>query len=131
MRATLTMLAPLLLAGCTAMDGADTTSREARALDRRLAERVAGEPQTCISQRQGVSLHAVDSRTIVYDDGRDIWVNRLEAACPGLRPGATLIVEPFGDRFCRNDRIRALEAGAAIPGPYCRLGSFTPYRARD
>jgi hypothetical protein len=120
--------AAALAAGCAATDGRETASRDREALERQLAGRVAGAPQACVTRREGESLRAIDRRTIVYDGGREIWVNRLEADCPGMRPDSILIVEPFGDRYCRLDRIRALDRGSAIPGPICPLGNWTPYR---
>lgn len=128
MRALILMV-PVLVAGCT-IAGDGQTGRERLALDRDLTERVAGPAEACVPQRQNQSLRAVDRRTIVYEDGRVLWVNRLEANCPSLRPDSILIVETFGDRYCRNDQIRALEAGSPIAGPICLLGSFTPYRRR-
>jgi hypothetical protein len=128
MRALILMV-PALVAGC-AMAGDGPAGRERTALDRDLAERVAGPAEACLPRRQNQSLRAVDRRTIVYDDGRILWVNRLEANCSGLRLDSILIVETFADRYCRNDRIRALEPGSPISGPACRLGSFTPYRRR-
>ncbi|MDP8995294.1 MAG: hypothetical protein M3N07_10020 [Pseudomonadota bacterium] len=121
------LILPLALAGCMAADDAlgDTAREE---LDRELAGRVAGAPQDCVPQVQAQSLRVVDSRTVVYRGLDAIWVNRLRAACPGLRPTSTLIVEPFGDRYCRGDRIRGIEPGGSIPGPICVLGAFTPYR---
>ena len=124
------LLMPLLvLGGCAAASEVEETS-ETRALSRQLAERVAGDPQECVPRLEGVSLHAVDGRTIVYDVPGTIWVNRVRDACPSLRPDVTLVVETFGDRYCRNDRVRALEPGTTIPGPICLLGDFTPYRVR-
>lgn len=124
----LILIAPALAAGCAA--AGEPGSRDRAAFDREIAERVAGPAEACVPQRQSQSLRAVDRRTIVYEDGRVLWVNRLEANCPSLRPDSVLIVETFGDRYCRNDHVRALEPGARIPGPICRLGSFTPYRRR-
>jgi len=121
------LLPLLLLAGCAAAGEVEDTS-ETRALARQLAARVAGEPRDCVPQIQGQSLVAADRRTIIYDTPGEIWVSRLAADCPGLRPDSTLLVETFGDRYCRNDRVRALERGSAMPGPICLLGSFTPYR---
>ncbi len=123
------LIAPALVAGC-AMAGDEPTSRDRAALARDIAGRVEGPAQACVLQRPNQSLHAVDRRTIVYGDGRTLWVNRLEADCAGLRPDSILIVETFADRYCRNDQLRALEPGASIPGPICRLGDFTPYRRR-
>ena len=95
------------------------------------AGRTAGEPQRCVPIiNSSDGLRAVDRRTVVYRSGDTNWVNRLEHDCPGLRPLATLIVEPIGNRYCRGDHVRALEAGGA-PRPVCVLGSFTPYRPRD
>ena len=126
----LRMLLPVLaLAGCASAGEVEDT-REQRALQRQLAERVAGEPESCVPRNQIQSLQAVDRRTIVYDTGRELWVSRLAADCPSLRPDSTLVVETFGDRYCRNDRVRALEPGSSIPGPICLLGEFTPYRTR-
>jgi hypothetical protein len=120
----------LMLAGCAASRVGDEETSESRALARQLAERSAGEPQDCAPRFEGQSLHAVDRRTIVYDAPGNLWVSRLEADCPSLRPDSMLVVETFGDRYCRNDLVRAVEHGSSIPGPYCRLGSFTPYRRR-
>jgi hypothetical protein len=129
MMKTAMWLAALALAGCASAGEMEETA-ESRALQRQLAERVAGEPENCVPQSQLQSLQPVDPRTIVYETGREIWVNRLPADCRSLRPGTTLIVEAQGDRYCRNDRVRALEPGSTVPGPICRLGSFTPYRRR-
>ena len=129
MKTSGSLILALALAGCTAPGEIEDT-REARALERQLATRVAGEPRECVPRFQGQALTAADRRTIVYETPRDIWVSRLAADCPGLRPFSTLIVETHGGRYCRNDRIRALEPGTTIPGPICLLGSFTPYRAR-
>ena len=126
---TLMFLIALAAAGCAASRPVGDTS-EARALDRQLAGRVAGEPRDCVPQRQDQPLHAVDRRTVIYDLPGEIWVSRLAADCPLLGPDSTIVVETFGDRYCRNDRIRALQPGTTIPGPICLLGDFTPYRAR-
>ena len=127
MRIALLLIAAAL-GGCAAAGPLE--DRERNALDRRLADLVAGEPRECVPQMQGSALTAVDRRTLVYDTVGTLWVTRLAADCPSLRPDSTIIVETYGDRYCRNDRIRALQPGTTIPGPICLLGSFTPYRAR-
>ncbi len=118
----------LALAGCAGRGSIE--ERERSGLERALAGRTAGAPQACVPRVQATNLNAVDSRTVTYDTGGTLYVSRLAAECPGLRPDSTLVVETFGDRYCANDRLRALEPGTTIPGPICRLGEFTPYRAR-
>ncbi len=93
-----------------------------------LAGRSAGPPEECVSASSVGSLVPRDSRTLVYRSGDTIWVNRLAADCPGLRPMSSLIVEAHGSSYCRGDRFRAAEPGSSIPGPACVLGSFTPWR---
>ena len=117
-------LLPLLLLApaCTA-----DSVREAD-LSRELAGRTAGAAQDCVPASPGANLVARDSRTLVYDRGDTLWVNRLGSACPGLHPTSTLIVDLHGSRYCRGDRFRTVEPGQSIPGPYCLLGAFTPYR---
>jgi hypothetical protein len=112
----------LLASACAA-----SSAREAD-LSRELAGHSAGRPETCV-RAFGANLTARDSMTIVHRQGDTIWVNRLRAACPGLRPTSLLILEPGeGSRYCRGDRFRAVETAGGIPGPYCVLGDFTPYR---
>jgi hypothetical protein len=122
-------LLPLLLlaAGCAAT-GTDATGRDQQALTEELEGRSAGAPQSCVPTRQAQSLQIVDRRTLVYRDFDTIYVNRLDADCPGMRPLTTLIVEAHGSQYCRGDRVRAVETQGGIPGPYCLLRDFVPYR---
>jgi hypothetical protein len=116
------LLPLLLLAACAAGPAPEAD------LSSELAGRSAGPPQDCVPASTGDSLVPRDSRTLVYRRGDTVWVNRLAAACPGLNPMSTLIVEVHGSNHCRGDPVRAVEAGQSIPGPICVLGSFTPYR---
>jgi hypothetical protein len=119
----------LVLAGCATTS--DSVAREEAALAAELQGYGAGEPQSCIPVHTGQSLQIVSADTLVLRTGGVIWVNRLEADCPGLRPLNQLIVEPsLSGRYCRNDRIRSLEPGSTISGAICPLGNFTPYRRR-
>jgi hypothetical protein len=117
----------LLIAGCAGPVAMGPT-REAEALQRDLAGRTAGAPTSCIPATGSQTLTIVDPRTLAYDQGRTIWVNRLGADCPGMRPMDTLIVELHGSQYCRGDHFRTTSTGNSIPGPICVLGDFTPYR---
>jgi hypothetical protein len=115
----------LILAGCAAVGPSAQPSRDFLAVT---AGRVAGETRTCIPNIGRSGLSAVDSRTLSYDGGSVLWLNRLPQDCPGLRPLSTLIVETIGTQYCRGDRFRANEPGSIIPGPSCVLSDFTAYR---
>ena len=117
----------VLVAGCAAT-GASTSAGEDLARD--LESRVAGPAESCVSADPPHNLTPIDARTLTYRDGPTLWVNRLEAACPGLRAYDRVLVESHGGRFCRGDHIRSLEPVGGIPGPVCFLGDFVPYRPR-
>ncbi len=122
------LLLLLCLSGCAA-GALPPEERQRAGLAQDLQGRAAGAPESCVSVFPSQALEIIDSRTLALRSGSTIWVNRLEAECPGLRPLDTLIVEVQGNRYCRRDRIRSLPRGTTIPGPLCFLGDFTPYRA--
>lgn len=123
------LIGALALAGC--MASAESRSADQSRAERELADalkdRVAGTPADCISISSTGGPQIVDARTLLYRQGRKVWRNDLEASCPGLDAGDTLIVEIHGSQLCRNDLFRVHEMGSSIPGPFCRMGKFTPY----
>ena len=123
---SLAMVPLLMLASCQPAAVGELAA--ANAFAKELAGRVAGPAQTCISDQPNQNLRTVDARTVAYDVGATVWVNRLQDACPALNPYNTLIVERSGGQICRGDRVRGLEPGATIPGPSCNLQDWVPYR---
>jgi hypothetical protein len=95
-----------------------------------IAGRIAGPPQSCISQFGSDHLYAIDPQTLAYGYGRTIYVNHLGAPCPGVEQSNILITESYGGMHCRGDRIRGSEPGAIIAGPVCILHDWVPYRTR-
>ena len=122
------LLLVFALAGCARSDVG--TAGDEDALARELAGRVAGEARACVSVTPQQNLRSIDSRTLAYERGSTLWVNRLRSDCPAVDPYNTLIVEGSAGQYCRGDRVRGLEPGATIPGPICILGDWTPYRRR-
>jgi len=93
-----------------------------------LAGRIAGKPVDCVDKSRLEGPQIIDAKTLIYhESGNRLWRNDLIGVCPGLQPMDTLIVDIYGTSLCRNDHFRALTPGLTIPGPYCRLGNFTPY----
>lgn len=91
--------------------------------------RIAGPPQTCISNNPAENLHVIDAQTIAYGYGRTVFINHLPGPCPALSEFNTIIVEAStGGEYCRGDRVRGREPGATIAGPSCNLGDWVPYR---
>jgi hypothetical protein len=122
----LALLAPFLLAGC-AQTG-DPDAAQSAAFARELTGYAAAAPQACVGTFPNQNLRVIDARTIAYGNGPTIYVNRLAGACPALSAYNTVIAEVHGGQYCRGDRVRGLEPGGIIPGPWCNLGDWTPYR---
>jgi hypothetical protein len=123
MRPLILIVAALVISSCTR-----PVQPPGGALAQELAGRVAGQPQSCVSASTGQNLRVVDSRTVATGFGRTIHVNHLPGECPGLAPLNTIIADVHGGQYCRGDHIRALEPGTIIPGPWCNLGDWVPYR---
>ena len=122
------LLLSLALAGCATTGPSDWQAREQAALDRELAGRTAGEPESCITAHTSLSLSATGTGKFIYREGRTIWINQPLHECRNVSRLDTLIIEMNGSRYCRGDRVRAVESGGSIPGPMCVLGEFVPYR---
>jgi hypothetical protein len=118
-------LALFPLAACAA--GASPDSGAA-GLERELAGYSAGEAKSCIPAGSQQNLVIENRSTVTARRGDTIWVNRLGHDCPGFEPLATLIVDVHGSQYCRGDQVRGLSSGSSIPGPFCVLGDFVPYR---
>ena len=118
----------LLLPALT-LGGAGEPTGAQKQLTKDLAGRVAGKTASCVpTSSSSEALRIVDDRTLAYRDGRTLWVNRLEQPCSGLTPMETLVTETFGGQYCRGDRFYVRRPGSSMPGPFCLLGTFTPYR---
>lgn len=125
---------PLMLA-CLALPSACTTAQQAahdpnaeRELAAALEGRQAGEPMRCIHNDRSVQVEVIDDRTILYRDGRTVYVQYPPGGCPGLGSGAyTLVTRPFGSQLCERDINNLVNLRSGIRGPICTFGSFIPY----
>ena len=119
-------LAAMALSACTATQ-ADHGADAATDLAEALAERSAGAARRCISASLPGGPQIIGD-TLLYREGRRLWVSRAVGGCPSLRGDPIPIIEVFGGLLCENDRFRTVQRGSiGIPGPYCRFGPFTPY----
>jgi hypothetical protein len=125
MRSSLLLVAAAVV-GCAPQESAP---RSRDTLAQEVAGRTPGQAQRCISALGKENIRIVNPQTIAYGFGRTIYVNRLRAPCPSLEPLNTTIIKSHGGgQYCTGDHVRGLMPGAAIPGPVCFLGDWTPYR---
>jgi hypothetical protein len=123
-----------LLTGCSVSDTRSTpialTDKQAKLLEKQIGGKVAGEAVSCISSAQHSDVIRVSDDMLLYKvSGRLVYQNRLRSPCPGLASDRDIMVtEQFGSQQCRGDVIKLVDRVGGIPGPFCVLGDFVPYR---
>jgi len=127
---------PLSLAGaaavlaCTASSVPDTPSpRAQRDLAEALAGRTPGPPQRCISNFRSSNMRVIDDDTLLFEDGRTVYLQKPRGPCFGLGNGSrTLVTRQFGtSELCDGDINRTVDLIAHIEGGACVFGPFVPY----
>lgn len=125
---------PILLAAWTATatpaptPAPARTDRDRAALDQRLAGHVPGAAQRCLDR---IHMNDIETHrdTILYKEGRTIWVNRVAGNCAGLAQGDRVVTQSLTPgQSCAGDIVRTqATTGGALTGS-CVFGEFVPYR---
>ena len=119
------------LAACeTTMEPPERTARQQSDFDRLLAGKAAGAPEKCLPTYRSNDMTVVDDNTILFRDGRTVYVNTPLGACNGLsRSGRALITRNIGPQLCRGDIATVADNTTGVTVGSCSLGDFVPYRA--
>ena len=95
-----------------------------------LQGRVRGKPQRCLGMPAGSSFATADAdpHILIYDDGKTVWANRLDASC-NFDPGETIIADSPAAYYCHGDFVRQGSSRVELNpfGRRCALGNFVPY----
>lgn len=92
-----------------------------------VAERLAGQPTSCISLFGSPSSQIIDGTAIVYRTGGTLYVNRPSGANT-LRSDDILVTRPFGSQLCRADSVRLLDRNSGFQRGFVVLNDFVPYK---
>lgn len=105
-------------------------ARSQAELSRELAGRVAGAPERCLPDYSRANLTIIDNDTLLYRDGRTIWVQRPRGGCTGLaNSGNTLVTRQFGtSQMCDGDISQVVDLRSGMLAGSCVFGPFVPYR---
>ena len=131
---TLGISASVLLTGCSMSDTESTpmplSDKQSKLLQKQIGGKVAGTAVSCISSTPHVDVIRVSDELLLYKvSGRLVYQNRLKSRCTGLASDRDIMVtEQFGSQQCRGDIIKLVDRLGGIPGPFCVLGDFVPYR---
>lgn len=119
-----------LVAGCTTAPSQETRSpRAQRELADALAGRTPGPPVRCLDNFRADQMQVIDDYTILFRDGRTIYVQNPRGGCPGLGGGSrTLVTRQFGtSALCDGDINHTVDLVSGIQGGACVFSPFVPY----
>ena len=124
------MSAAAALGSCaTPADEAARSPKAAKQLAEALEGRVAGEPVDCIRNYRTTNIEVIDDWTILFREGRTVYVQNPAGGCPGIgNQSKTLITRAFGvSRTCRGDINRLVSVHSRMPAGSCIFTAFVPY----
>ena len=118
------------LASCSASPVQDTPSpRAQKELADALAGHTPGPAVRCIPNYRSNNMQVIDDNTILFQDGRTIYLQKPRGSCNGIANGSrTLVTRQFGtNNLCDGDINKLVDLTAGIQGGACVFGPFVPY----
>ena len=120
----------VLLASCSTAPVQETRSpKAARELASALVGRTAGPPVRCLPNYRTTQMQVIDDWTILYRDGRTVYVQNPRGGCRGLGIGGyTMVTRQYGtSQMCDGDFSQLVDLSTGMGGGSCVFGPFTPY----
>jgi hypothetical protein len=126
------MLAAGLIGLCACATASEPTQRSAsaqRQYDNLMAGKVPGKAEKCLPTYRSSDMTVIDDDTILFRDGRTVYVNNPPGGCMNLhQSGRALVTRNFGPQLCRGDLATVVDNTSGITVGSCSLGDFVPYR---
>lgn len=120
------------LLACAASGPMERSARAEAELADELEGRVAGQPVSCVDQRDIRGQEAVGDGLILFEGRGDVdYLNHPRGGCPTLNFGRTLVFNRTTSRLCEGEIASVVEAVSGGSYGSCILGEFTPYREAD
>lgn len=117
---------------CACQTTAAPEPRSARAqqtYETMLAGKVAGQPVRCLPNFRTNDMVPIDENTILFRDGRTVYVNTPIGSCYGLgRFNNALVTRTFNSNLCRGDIAQVVDPTTGVHSGSCALGDFVPFR---
>jgi hypothetical protein len=124
------LCAAATLAACSTTPVQEVRSPKAqRELADALAGRVAGKPVTCLPGFRSNDMQIIDDWTILFKDGRTIYVQNPRGGCPGIASRRNVLVTRLWgtSQLCSGDISHLVDPTSGIGGGACVFGEFVPY----
>jgi hypothetical protein len=118
-----------LCACATASEPAQRTAKAQATYDRMLNGKVAGKAEKCLPTYRSNDMTVIDDDTILFRDGRTVYVNNPLGGCNNLhQSGRALVTHNVGPQLCRGDLATVVDNTSGMTLGACALGDFVPYR---
>ena len=118
-----------LCACATASEPALRTAQAQATYDRLLTGKIAGKAERCLPAYRSNDMTIVDEDTILFRDGRTVYVNHPPGGCSNAdRGGRALVTKTFNAELCRGDLATVVDSSTGMMVGACALGDFIPYR---
>ena len=122
--------AAVVLASCSTTPVEHVRSPEAeKELAKALSGRVAGKPVSCLPNYRADDMQIIDDWTILFRDGRTIYLQNPRGGCPGIASRRNVLVTRlFGtSQLCSGDIHHLFDPASGIGGGACVFSEFVPY----
>lgn len=118
------------IAGCTTSPPQPRSAAAEQQLQKLLAGKTAGAPQSCLPTFGSSNMVVIDDNTVVFRDGaRRVWRSEMRGGCSRLGSGFyTLVTRSFGGRGpCSGDIAQVADLTTGTTVGSCAWGDFVPY----
>lgn len=108
------------------------SARAAQELAAAVAGHSQGRPVDCLPSYRTAHQRVIDDWTILYEDGRTIYVQHPRGGCRGIGNGGyTLVARLRGtNQLCSGDIYQLVDLRTGIGAGACVFGPFVPYTRR-
>lgn len=126
----LAFAAATVLASCSTAPVQEVRSpRAQRELADALAGRVPGKPVACLPSYRADNMQIIDDWTILFKDGRTVYVQNPRGGCPGIGSRRNVLVTRLWgtNQLCSGDISHLVDPTSGIGGGACVFSEFVPY----
>jgi len=120
----------VLIGSCTTAPDRITHSPKAqKELNEALAGHTPGPSVDCLPIWRTANMQIIDDWTILFRDGRTVYVQNPRGGCTGLANGSyTLVTRQFGvNQMCSGDINLTVDLRTGMNGGACIFSPFVPY----
>ncbi len=103
--------------------------RAQQELAQALAGRVAGKPVNCLPNYRANDMQIIDDWTILFKDGRTVYLQTPRGGCPGIASRRNVLVTRLWGtgQLCSGDISHLIDPSSGMGGGACVFSEFVPY----